>query len=104
MAPAPASARHGVVCPCAVLRYVSLRFAPHIHAATHTANGATPAAGPKPAPQKGRFFVLGATTRKLTTHNTFFVMPDQRDAKLTATFNAFQRRPALIAAHVVRFQ
>jgi hypothetical protein len=31
------------------------------------------------------------TTRKLTTHNTFFVMPDQRDAKLTATFNAFQR-------------
>jgi hypothetical protein len=27
----------------------------------------------------------------------------KRDAKLTATFNAFQRRPALIAAHVVRF-
>jgi hypothetical protein len=44
------------------------------------------------------------TTRKLTTHNAFFVTPDQRDAKLTATFNAFQRRPALIAAHVARFQ
>jgi len=26
--------------------------------------------------------------------------PDQRDTKLTATFNTFQRRPALIAAHV----
>jgi hypothetical protein len=44
------------------------------------------------------------TTRKLTTHNTFFVTPDQRDAKLTATFVTFQRRPALIAAHVARFR
>jgi transposase len=44
------------------------------------------------------------TTRKLTTHNAFFVTPDQRDAKLTATFNAFQRRPTLIAAHVARFR
>jgi len=44
------------------------------------------------------------TTRKRTTHNTFFVMPYQRDAKLTASFNAFQRRPALIAARVVRLQ
>jgi len=43
------------------------------------------------------------TTRKFTTHNTFFVTPDQRDAKLTATFTTFQRRPALIAAHVARF-
>jgi hypothetical protein len=40
----------------------------------------------------------------MTTHNTFFVTPDQRDAKLTATFNVFQRRPALIAAHVARFR
>jgi hypothetical protein len=29
---------------------------------------------------------------------------DQRDAKLTATFNTFQRRPALISAHVARFR
>jgi hypothetical protein len=29
------------------------------------------------------------TTRKLTTHNAFFVTPDQRDAKLTETFNLF---------------
>jgi transposase len=43
------------------------------------------------------------TTRKFTTHNTFFVTPDQRDAKLTATFMTFQRRPALVAAHVARF-
>lgn len=44
------------------------------------------------------------TTRKMTTHNAFFVTPDQRDAKLTATFNTFQRRPALIAGHVARFR
>jgi hypothetical protein len=37
------------------------------------------------------------TTRKLTTHNAFFVTPDQRDAKLTETFNLFQRRPKVIA-------
>jgi hypothetical protein len=41
------------------------------------------------------------TTRRMTTHNTFFVTPDQRDAKLTATT---QRRSALIAAHVARFR
>jgi hypothetical protein len=29
--------------------------------------------------------------------------PDQRDAKLTETFNLFQRRPEVIAAHVARF-
>jgi transposase len=44
------------------------------------------------------------TTRKLTTHNAFFVTPDQRDAKLTETFNVFQRRPEVIAAHVARFR
>jgi transposase len=44
------------------------------------------------------------TTRKLTTHNAFFVTPDQRDAKLTETFNLFQRRPQVIAAHVARFR
>lgn len=37
------------------------------------------------------------TTRKLTTHNAFFVTPDQRDAKLTETFHIFQRRPEVIA-------
>lgn len=44
------------------------------------------------------------TTRKLTTHNAFFVTPDQRDAKLTETFNAFQRKRRLIEAHVARFR
>ena len=37
------------------------------------------------------------TTRKLTTHNAFFVTPDQRDAKLTETFHLFQRRLEVIA-------
>jgi hypothetical protein len=32
------------------------------------------------------------TTRKLTPHNELIVTPDQRDAKLTETFNVFQRR------------
>ena len=44
------------------------------------------------------------TTRKLTTHNAFFVTPDQRDAKLAQTFNLFQRLPQVIAAHVARFR
>lgn len=44
------------------------------------------------------------TTRKLTTHNAFFLTPDQRDAKLTETFQVFQRRPAVISAHVARFR
>jgi hypothetical protein len=34
--------------------------------------------------------------------SAFFVTPDQRDAKLTETFNLFQRRPKVIAAHVAR--
>jgi len=34
----------------------------------------------------------------------FFATPDQRDVKLTAAFNTFQQRPALIAAHVARFR
>ena len=44
------------------------------------------------------------TTRKLTTHNAFFVTLDQRDARLTETFHVFQRRPEVIAAHVARFR
>ena len=42
-------------------------------------------------------------TRKLTAHNAFFVTPDQRDARLTKTFQVFQRRPEVIAAQVARF-
>ena len=44
------------------------------------------------------------TTRKLTTHNAFFVTPDQRGAKLTETFNLFQHWPEVIAAHVARLR
>jgi transposase len=44
------------------------------------------------------------TTRKLTTHNKFHATTQQRDGALRRTFTKFQRRPALIAAHVARFQ
>lgn len=44
------------------------------------------------------------TTRELTTHNALFVTPDQRDAKPIETFNVFQHRAEVIAAHVARFQ
>ena len=43
-------------------------------------------------------------TRKMATHNRFYPSTDVRDAALRATFGGFQRRPALIAAHVARFQ
>jgi transposase len=42
-------------------------------------------------------------TKKRTTHNTFFRTTDDRDAALTATFERFRARPALIAAQVARF-
>lgn len=42
-------------------------------------------------------------TKKTTTHNRFYRTTDERDAALTRTFNAFDRRPALIAGHVARF-
>lgn len=42
-------------------------------------------------------------TKKRTTHNTFFRTTDERDAALTATFEAFRARPSLIAAQVARF-
>ena len=42
-------------------------------------------------------------TKKRTTHNTFFHTTDERDAALTATFEHFRARPALIAAQVARF-
>ena len=38
-----------------------------------------PAYSPEFMPMEG----IWKTTRKLTTHNAFFVTPDQRDAKLT---------------------
>ena len=59
-----------------------------------------PAYSPEFMPMEG----IWKTTRKLTTHNAFFVTPDQRDAKLTETFNVFQRRPEVIDAHVARFR
>jgi hypothetical protein len=59
-----------------------------------------PPCSPEFMPMEG----VGKTTPKLTTHNAFFVTPDQRDAKLTQIFNLFQRRPKVIAAHVARFR
>ena len=44
------------------------------------------------------------TTRKMTTHNRFYETTLERDTALRATFSKFQRQPALIAAHVARFQ
>ena len=43
-------------------------------------------------------------TRKMTTHNRFYATTHERDRALRKTFRAFQRRPALIAAHVGRMQ
>ena len=42
-------------------------------------------------------------TKKRTTHNVFFRTTDERDAALTATFEAFRAQPSLIAAQVARF-
>ena len=44
------------------------------------------------------------TTRKMTTHNRFYETTHERDTALRTTFTRFQRRPALIAAHVARFR
>lgn len=44
------------------------------------------------------------TTRRQATHNRFFGSPDERDAALVGTFIGFQRRPALLDGHVVRFR
>lgn len=43
-------------------------------------------------------------TRKMATHNRFYPTTNERDASLRKTFGTFQRRPALIEAHVARFQ
>ena len=42
-------------------------------------------------------------TRKLATHNRFYLTTAERDAALTATFRQFQAEPHLIAAHVARW-
>jgi transposase len=42
-------------------------------------------------------------TKKRTTHNRFFATTTERDTALTATFETFQKRPALVAGHVARF-
>jgi transposase len=42
-------------------------------------------------------------TKKRTTHNVFFRTTDERNAALTATFEAFRAQPSLIAAQVARF-
>jgi len=42
-------------------------------------------------------------TRKRTTHNRFFHTPEERDAALVATFEAFKTNPGLLAGHVRRF-
>ena len=41
-------------------------------------------------------------TRKMTTHNRFYATTTERDTALRKTFTTFQRRPALISAHVAR--
>lgn len=43
-------------------------------------------------------------TRKRTTHNRFYATTTERDGALRKTFNGFQRRPALIDAHVAVFR
>ena len=44
------------------------------------------------------------TTRRRATHNRFYPSVIERDAALTATFTAFQRRPSLVAGQVARFR
>jgi len=44
------------------------------------------------------------TTRKLTTHNRFYSTTLERDTALRRTFTKFRQKPALIIAHVARFQ
>jgi transposase len=43
-------------------------------------------------------------TRRATTHNRFYETVAERDAALTATFEAFRDSPSLIAGHVARFR
>lgn len=59
-----------------------------------------PPYSPEYMPQEG----VWKATRKLTTHNRFYPTVQARDAALRRTFRRFQKRPALIAAHVARFR
>ena len=44
------------------------------------------------------------TTRKMTTHNRFYLTTHERDSALRLTFRIFRRRPELIDAHVARWR
>lgn len=44
------------------------------------------------------------TTRKVTTHNTFYATTTERDRALRRTFRMFRRRPALLDGLVRRFR
>jgi DDE superfamily endonuclease len=55
-----------------------------------------PPYSPEFMPQEG----VWKATRKLATHNRFYLTTDERDAALTAAFHRFQREPSLIDAHV----
>jgi transposase len=43
-------------------------------------------------------------TRKMATHNRFYATVDDRDAALTATFEAFRAAPRLVSPQVARFR
>jgi len=43
-------------------------------------------------------------TRKMATHNRFYASVDDRDAALTATFEAFRAAPSLVSPQVARFR
>ena len=59
---------------------------------------------PKYSPEFMPMEGVWKATRKMTTHNRFFVTTSQRDIHLRKTFTRFQAQPLLIAAHVARYQ
>ncbi len=59
-----------------------------------------PAYSPEFMPMEG----VWKTTRKMTTHNAFFLTTEHRDMALRQTFSEFQRRPSLVMAQVARFR
>ena len=59
-----------------------------------------PAYSPELNPTEG----VWKATRKMATHNRFYLTTDERDHALVRTFRTFQRRPSLIVGHVARFQ
>jgi len=44
------------------------------------------------------------TTRKLATHNRYYLTTDERDAALQNAFTSFRQRPDLIAGQVRRYR